>query len=230
MVLFMLAHAGGSARSYCSFKKYLPKELQLIPMECAGHGLRMGEDFFGSIPLCAADLLNKHADVIKNEDYAFFGHSMGTMIICELTKQIRAKKLPEPCHVFLSGRCAINENIDIFPNPNVMSDKEIVDFFVKYKLFPKMDNPEIFSLFSGILCSDIRMTSGYNLLPEQFRFNSEITVLYGNDDIFLQNFNMYNWSSFSTKGCSVIQFPGGHFYYNDHKKEICNVILNKLEF
>ena len=31
MVLFFLPHAGGSAKSYCTFKRYLPRDLKVVP-------------------------------------------------------------------------------------------------------------------------------------------------------------------------------------------------------
>ena len=43
MVLFFLPHAGGSAKSYCTFKRYLPRDLKVVPMELSGRFTRSGE-------------------------------------------------------------------------------------------------------------------------------------------------------------------------------------------
>ncbi|MDD7294054.1 MAG: thioesterase, partial [Oscillospiraceae bacterium] len=61
MKLMILPHAGGSARGYCTLKKYLPTEIELIPLELAGRGSRMKEACFEDLSLCVADIL-KHCD------------------------------------------------------------------------------------------------------------------------------------------------------------------------
>lgn len=93
MTLFFLPHAGGSARSYCSWKRYLPKDWNVVPLEPRGRGSCSNEDFCGTIQECAAELIEKYGDRFE-QPYIIFGHSMGTMLATELTKQISEKSLP----------------------------------------------------------------------------------------------------------------------------------------
>lgn len=229
MTLFFLPHAGGSARSYCSWKRYLPKLWKIVPMEPTGRGSRIHEKFCKSIPECVADLLEKYKDDIQSP-YIIFGHSMGSMLATELTKQIVEKGLDSPDHVFLSGRCAVDEASSAFPKFNDKTNDDIISLFLQNGLFmPKTaDNEELWNVLAKILCADVRMTEDYYLSPKNFQFPCSIHVFYGKDDPFLANCNMSHWTAYTKKNCKIISYDGGHFYCNDHKENICKEIITAI--
>ena len=129
MVLFFLPHAGGSAKSYSSFKRFLPKELTVVPMELSGRFTRSGEPLLDTVEDCVSDLVEKHRAILENEEYALFAHSMGTVLACELIRQARAEGLRMPVHVFFSGKNPPDEGVHCFENADSASDEEIVNFF-----------------------------------------------------------------------------------------------------
>ena len=230
MVLFFLPHAGGSARSYCTFKRFLPKDLTVIPMEIAGRGARANEPLFTDIHDCCADLLEHHRETFATEEYMLFGHSMGTMLACELTRQIKAAGLPMPSHVFLSGRCAPDVDISCLGDNQSASDDEIADFFFQKDLLPKpmQGAEELMAKLKKILCADVRMVDPERISPDEFRFSCDVSVLYGTEDSFLQQCNMNDWAKFSDGNCEVYPFSGGHFYYQNHLESICKIITATL--
>lgn len=229
MTLFFLPHAGGSARSYCSWKRYLPKDWNVVPLELRGRGSRSNEFFCGNIQECAADLLEKYGDQFK-QPYIIFGHSMGTMLATELTKQISEKCLPSPAHVFLSGRCAVDNAYATFPKFSEKSDEDIISFFLEKGLFMKKTpaNEKLWDIMAKILCADVRMTENYYLSAENFQFPCNIHVFYGKDDPFLLNCDMEHWSAYTQGNCRVIAYEGGHFYCNDAKEEICQEMITAV--
>ena len=76
MVLFFLPHAGGSAKSYCTFKRYLPRDLKVVPMELSGRFTRSGEPLLTEVSACVADLIQTHRLLLEQEPYALFGHRL----------------------------------------------------------------------------------------------------------------------------------------------------------
>lgn len=230
MVLFFLPHAGGSAKSYCSFKRFLPKSLQVIPMEIAGRGTRSNEPLFTDISDCCRDILSKHRIVIGNEEYAIFGHSMGTMLACELVKQIREQCLPEPKHIFLSGRCCADEDISILSDDKNTTDDEIASFFFSKALLPKptAGAEELMAMLQRILCADVRMVDKCRYYPHDIKFRCDITVLYGKDDEMLDGFDMSGWQRMTDGKCHVYSFEGAHFYYQNCKEDVCRIISDTL--
>jgi len=230
MVLFFLPHAGGSAKSYSSFKRFLPKELNVVPMELSGRFTRSAEPLLDTVEECAADLIEKHRALLENEDYALFGHSMGTVLVCELIRQAKAKGLKMPVHVFFSGKNPPDEGVHCFKNVENASDEEIVDFFAKNSLSSNAPVPdeELMRTLNRILCTDVRMAERYSVSPEQVGLSCDITVLYGTEDVLMQDVDMSSWKRFTSGCCKTIGLSGGHFYYTQHKEDICRVIAETL--
>lgn len=228
MKLLLLPHAGGSAKSYCVMKRYFPKDIELVPLDPAGKGISINESPCTDIPAGVAGIIKRN-EALFNEPYAVFGHSMGTLLAVELVRQVKAKNLSEPCHVFFSGRCAPDEKGD-FPVQRDSSDDEIISFFAKNGLISEKiaENKTLLDMFGGILCRDIRMTEQYSLTPEQCKMSCDISIMYGDNDPFVKNSNMNSWSRFTDGKCSIFKFAGDHFYYTSQKEEFCRCIANQL--
>ena len=230
MVLFFLPHAGGSAKSYSSFRRFLPKELNVVPMELSGRFTRSGEPLLDTVEECAGDLIEKHRAILENEDYAVFGHSMGTTLACELIRQAGANGLRKPVHVFFSGKNPPDEGVHCFENAENASDEEITAFFAANSLSSSVPVPdeELMRTLSRILCTDVRMAERYSITPAEVGIECDITVFFGRDDVLMQGVDMNSWSRFTKGRCGTYGFSGGHFYYAQHKEEICRIIAEKL--
>ena len=229
MVLFFFPHAGGSAKSYSSFKRFLPKDLTVVPMELSGRFTRSSEPLIDNVPDCVSDLIEKHSELITG-DYALFGHSMGMVLITEFVKQTQAKGLPQPCYIFLSGKNPPDENVHCFENVTTATDEEIVDFFSANSLSSNAPVPdeELMRTLNRILCTDVRMAERYSASPADVKFGCDVTVLYGTEDVLMQSVNMNSWSRFTDGSCMTYPFSGGHFYFQQHKEEVCGIIKEKL--
>ncbi len=232
MILFFLPHAGGSAKSYSSFKRFLPKELNVIPMELSGHFTRSDEPLLNDIRSCVTDLLDKHCDAISSDDYAIFGHSMGTILTTELVRQAKMRSLAMPKHIFLSGRCAPDEAIQCFKDSPNASDEEIVSFFYKNNATasPLIQDEELIRRLNHLLCTDVRMADSFRITADEVKFDCDITVFNALDDVMLKGIDMNGWQRFTSRSCDVIPFSGDHFYFNQHKEEICRIISKKLGY
>lgn len=229
MVLFFLPHAGGSAKSYCTFKRYLPRDLKVVPMELSGRFTRSGEPLLTEVSACVADLIQTHRLLLEQEPYALFGHSMGTLLAAELIRQTQTAGLPPPRHAFMSGRCAPCDGTRML-NADHLSDEELVQFFAQGGLstaIPDTD-PELRRMLNRILCTDVRMADRFTLTPEEAPFGCDITVLYGKKDHILRNVDLRGWDRFTGGKCDYFAFSGGHFFFAQHLKEICGLITERI--
>ncbi|WP_268906141.1 thioesterase II family protein [Clostridium hydrogenum] len=100
MILFCLPYAGGSEAIYYKWKDYLSPSIQLIPIELKGRGKRYNETFYETLDEAINDIFKWIKERIMNDDYAIYGHSMGSILAYELYYKVISEKLRKPKHIF----------------------------------------------------------------------------------------------------------------------------------
>ena len=104
MKLFCIPYAGGSASVYSGWNPILRENIQLVPVELSGKGVRAAEPLYENWEDALEDVYSSITEKIEpGEEYALFGHSMGSWIAYEILKILCRKKMPQPLHVFFSG-------------------------------------------------------------------------------------------------------------------------------
>jgi len=228
-ILFCFSYAGGSATVYNKFNQYLDKNIEILPIEYAGRGKRINEEFYPNIS-CAIDDIYKEVSRHINEcEFAFFGHSMGTVIAYEVGKRIKEKCSREPIHIFVSGRYPPHINKK-GTRLHLLPDERFKDEILKVGGTPKevFENKEYAELFIPILRADYKLIELYSFNEDLTKFNSGITVFSGKDDKIVERNELFEWQKYSEYGIDVYEFDGGHFFINNHIKEIVETINTTL--
>ena len=75
---------------------------------------------------------------------------------------------------------------------------------------------------AGVLIIICVLTAG------MFPVTGRAASFFGRDDVLMQGVDMNSWSRFTKGRCGTYGFSGGHFYYAQHKEEICRIIAEKL--
>ena len=231
MRLFMFPFAGGSARVYKPFEKYLDlKEVETILIEYKGHGARSGEAFYENIEACATDVLAQIKGQIQEEPYALFGHSMGGIIIYELVKQIEEQGLRYPSHIFISGRRAphFKQRKDYFIYK--LPEKEFIE---EVQVAGGLDeiilrDETLKNYFLPIIRSDYRLIEEYKIVGERNHFKCNMTLCYATEDLEATKEDVLAWKEYGDKYIEVFEFEGGHFYFKEDPATLCNIINNTL--
>ncbi|MCC4321248.1 thioesterase II family protein [Streptomyces malaysiensis] len=99
--LFVFPHAGAGASAY-RLAAYLPDSVEVCTVQMPGRESRFARPTLTSLDEAVATL----APLIANHaalPYAFFGHSMGSLLAFETARRLRALGTALPDHLFLSG-------------------------------------------------------------------------------------------------------------------------------
>jgi len=227
--LFCFPYAGGSATVYNKFNKYLDENIELMPIEYAGRGKRINEEFYTDISCAIDDIYKQVSQRINEYEFAFFGHSMGSVIAYEVCKRIRENCGREPLHIFVSGRYPphINKEGGIL---HILPDDKFKDEILKVGGTPRevFENKVFAKLFIPILRADYKLIELYTFKDDCIKFKSGITVFSGKDDKIVERNELFEWQKYSEYGIAVYEFDGGHFFINDCIKEISEIINNTL--
>lgn len=227
--LLLFPHAGGSARSYMTFKRYLDPSIDVVAIEPSGRGMRIDEKKFDFMPDCAADIIDKYLYAFTSGPYAIFGHSMGTLLSLETVRQAVSQGIPEPQCIIMSGRNAPDSCRRLVSG---YTDEIITAYFSDHHLLPDilLNNSELKSLMIPTLANDVRMTENYQLDPQMIKLHCPIFIFCGKDDDIPDLSGLKAWNRFTVSDENEIRyFPGDHFYFQKCKEEVCSTINSILK-
>ncbi|SHI99219.1 Surfactin synthase thioesterase subunit [Clostridium cavendishii DSM 21758] len=228
MLLFCLPYAGGSESIYFKWSDYLDPSIKLYPISLKGRGKRFYEDFYRNINEAIDDIFNNIKNTLDKDDYAIYGHSMGSILAYELYYKIKEAGLREPTHIFFSGHAAPNiiskkENIHLLP------DKEFIAEVLELGGTPEevAENSELLEIFIPILRSDFKLLNDYIYNDRNDKIKCNISVLNGKEDDINMN-ELLGWKTLTSGHFNIYNLDGDHFFINDNIENIIKIINNTL--
>lgn len=229
IVLFGIPYAGGSAAAiYGKWAKYLGENIQIVPLELAGHGRRTSENFHDTIADAVADMLTTVKEIARSNTYAFYGHSMGCVLVYELLKAIGKAGLPEPQTVFLSGRNPPN-HVYAGKDIHYLSDDAFLAEIKKIGGTPLefFEIPSLVEMFLPVLRADYRLIERYRYAEPRYITSANLIFLGSDMDPLVTQPHTKEWSQYTSSHFELHHFSGGHFFINQAYAEICNLITQK---
>ena len=154
MKLFCLPYAGGSAIIYREWKPFFASNIELAPVEYAGHGKRIMHPLYKDVQAAVEDVYDMLLAAVANgRPYAIFGHSMGAMLAYEVAQKLRSNNKPLPKHIFFSGRGAPHISAEKYKIYHKMSDGEFQAEIANLGGTPKefFEHPELMEYLLPIL-------------------------------------------------------------------------------
>lgn len=228
MQLFCLPYAGGTATSFGYWKDFLHKDIKLVPVELSGRGSRFNEPLYGSFMEMVEDVYQRIKANLDREAYAFFGHSMGALLVYEVYRKIRRQGHHGPFHLFLSGHepphRLKNERL------HLLRDREFTDEILKLGGTPKEigSDRELMKVFLPILRADYRILETYTHQGEFAKFDCALSILNGKDDVTLTG-NESEWHDYTHRVCQSYNFNGGHFFlFDKENRGYITALLNTI--
>ncbi|QJC51351.1 thioesterase [Paenibacillus albicereus] len=226
--LLCLPYAGRSAQAYRRWASAAPAGLELVPLEPAGRGSRMGEPFYRSVQEAADDLLREALELREGGRYALFGHSMGALIAYELAVRLQRRGGLQPEALFLSAKDAPHvprkeEPIHGLPD-EAFAERVRALGGSPDELF---GHPELLRLFLPVLRADFRLVETYRQ-DEAAPLQTPAVVLNGREDATLSA-DPEQWRRWFAADCRYEWFDGGHFYAQDRYPELLRRIGRILE-
>ncbi len=228
MILFCLPYAGGSSVAYHKWKSVLDSNIKLQPVELMGRGSRYNDGFYTDFEEAVDDVYMNIKDKIVDEEYAIFGHSMGSMLAFELYYKIIENGGKVPKCIFFSGckapQCHKKNGI-----MHKLPDSEFMSEVIKLGGTPieVIENKELYNLVIPILRNDFRILETHEYMEKNKSIQCDITILSGREDkITFEELN--EWRKYSSKNTRIVTFKGGHFFINDNVDKIISLIESTL--
>ncbi|MHA6533454.1 thioesterase II family protein [Paenibacillus sp. BAC0078] len=223
--LFCIPYAGGSASIYSKWKRKLLQNIELISLEPAGRGRRCDEPLYNNLSEAVDDLYREAAKVLdRSDEYILFGHSMGSLLAFELYYKLMEEGFREPLHLYVSGGKAphLERRFIYHDKPLKQFQEHIMDYDVESALI--FQNDELLHFFLPILRSDFKMVETHHHTFKTQKVGCDMTALTGTTDSSLTLSDITEWIRHAGKAFRIKQYEGGHFFINEYKDQIIEMI------
>lgn len=210
---FILPFAGGSSYYFEYIRKYFNSELNVHYLNL--HDKEKTDGSFSSIQEIALYLSKKIISEIDiNDTYFLFGHSMGSLLVYEITKIIKIKGIKLPKFVVVSGLIA----------PDVLTLKNKIRTQIKKTSVFQIEN------CNSALKHDLELVNEYQL-DNLEKLDTDIFVMFGNEDAFLKDKDeVERWRLFTNKAFKIYEYLGDHFYFHNrfNRKSIAEILESEI--
>jgi len=227
--LFCLPFAGAGASTYVQWAGALrDRSVEVSAVQLPGRENRLAESAFTQI----APLVSALVDAIEpllNVPYSVFGHSMGTLVAFETVRALRARGLPQPRQLFLSGALPPHVPRDLGPMAHLDDRAFLQEVVQRYGGIPAavLEHEELLAIVLPILRADISLLEDY-VFQDAAPLTCPFRVYAGRDDERVDEPRLQRWNELTSGGFSATMFPGGHFYLQSQRQALLAALKEHL--
>jgi pyochelin biosynthetic protein PchC len=223
--LVCFPHAGGSASYYFGVARALAPSVDVLAVQYPGRQDRRTEplvDDLGTLADASADVLAGWTD----QPLAFFGHSMGATLAFEVARRLETRGTILS-GLFVSGRRAPSTVRD--ERQHLGTDAQLIDEIKSLGAAESrlLDDPEIVRMVLPSIRNDYKAAETYRYATGP-RLNCPIFALTGDADPKATIAEVRAWGEHTNGEFELTDFPGGHFFLNEHTSKIIDLITSRL--
>lgn len=219
MRLYCLPYSGASALAYLRWRRYLPAEVELCPVELPGRGSRLGEQLqtdFAQLTAQLAQVLLPKA----REPYVLFGHSLGALLANEIAQRLTEQGAP-PRALIASGTAAPTEREGYDRDlSRPKDDDELIADLRQRGGTPEevLANAELMALTLPVLRADFLLCGSHRPRPQPV-LACPLSVWGGRQDQASEA-QLQAWGQQTRGPCQLDWFAGGHFFIHSEQAAV----------
>ena len=212
--LFCFPYAGAGAAIFRTWSEALPADVEVCPIQLPGRGTRMLERPFTQLPPLVDSLAQAVAPLL-DKPFAFFGHSLGSLISFELARRIRRQYDVHPVRLFVSASHAPQVPHRGAPIHN-LPEKEFLAELRHLNGTPSelLEHKELMEIILPLLRADFAVYETYVYSAEP-ALNCPVLAFGGLEDRRVNYSELEAWRAQTNVCFSLRMFPGDHFFLKE---------------
>jgi surfactin synthase thioesterase subunit len=226
--LFMFHCGGGSHLLYRGWASHFPANWEVCLLDFPGRG-----------QLRAMPLVDDCDELVTffrkallpwlDRPFAFFGHSMGSLIAYELTRCLVREGDPLPGRLDLSGWGAPGTRSESDGVRHLMDDDELRDWLRSVGGCPPelLGNDALWRQFAPVFRSDFKVVGTWTPPDEGEVLPVPISAHGGLDDALADSDRLLAWREHTSDFLGLHMYDGGHFYLTEHQRSIVERVTGK---
>jgi len=228
MKLICFPYAGASSSVFLKWRKYLDG-IKIIPVDPPGRGKRLREPLCSKIEEMLDDIKKQILSLIDNEEeYSFYGHSMGCLLIFDLLHEMQKMNLPMPVHVFLSGKNP--PNVAVKTSIHQLDDAKFMEKLLEMGGMDTrfFENPTLSKIFLPVLRKDLGIVEKYQYKDKKQKLPIDVTMFFSPQDSWTDSKHINKWADFISGSFDLYHFNGDHFFIFNYEEKITGIIRETL--
>jgi medium-chain acyl-[acyl-carrier-protein] hydrolase len=228
--LFCLAHAGAGPSAFRGWAPNLLPEIEPVFVELPGRDGRFSDPAYQDMMPLVEDLAEAVLPHLgTQQEFAFFGNSLGGLIAFETLHEIKRRSGREASHLFVSATGAPH-----LPSPLPLvahlSDQELVrEMSARYDGIPPevLADAEFLAAVLGTVRADMRVLESY-ARPALEPLDCPITAFGGRQDKTISIEDVEGWKEQTRSSFRLILLEEGHLYLQTARKLLTEAIRDTL--
>lgn len=226
--LFCFPSAGSGAASFRLWPGLLSPAVDVYRIQPPGRETRFRERLLTSMDEYVDSLLPDLLPALGPR-FAFFGHSMGSLVSFHVARRLRRDHGLSPAHMIVSA----------FRSPQAppmrriheLADGDFVhELRETYGGIPDrlLDEPEVLSLMLPIIRADLMVAANHRYDAEP-PLACPVTAFGGLDDQWVGEHQLAEWSIQTSATFNLVMFPGNHYYLASDPAQVTQTIHAALK-
>lgn len=225
--LFCLPYAGGSSFMFEPIQTYMREWIDFIPIEYAGHGLRISEEFYTDFQQMISDVATQIIEKLNGKPFAILGYSMGSLVAYEVYYEIYKRTERCPIHLFFAAHVPPEFHVRTEELSFTLASQRLEANLVTIGggSVKVQHHKELIEMITPRYHADLTLYSNYMYCKKENLIEANITIMFSEEDN--KNNQMYEWSNYTSKFCLFQKLKGNHFFINTETEEMAR-ILNRM--
>jgi surfactin synthase thioesterase subunit len=152
------------------------------------------------------------------------------MLAYGLVQKVKQVGLPQPAHIFFSGKGALHIERAGKIKYHLLGDEEFKEKVLELGGTPPQffEHPELLQMFLPLLKNDFKIADSFKTIEAIEPLDCDITVLMGKNDVQSTE-QKEDWKLHTTASFQLLEFEGGHFFINEYWQEIADLIHSRVQ-
>lgn len=227
LTLICFPYAGGSSQIFQQWRESVFPNISVYSVQLPGRPGNMNEVLNYDLQHVVTSITDALLPLL-NQEYVFFGHSLGAKIAFEVATSLEKNENKPPSCFIASGSAApshINTRAPIHHLPDALFSEALKALGGTPDII--LDNEELMTFFRPILRADFRLAETYQINNDKLGCQSY--VLYGRDDSTVSLQGVKQWEQHFSQKTVFYEMDGGHFFIDEYPRHTISIINSVVE-
>lgn len=227
--LFCFPFAGGNRYSFRALEQAFWEDWDIRVMEYPGRGDLIKMSLISDLNKLVDELYQRIIPQLNNNEFAFYGHSMGALVATLLCRKITENKLPSPQHLFITGSPGPSSIFRQKRSYHLLGKKEFWECVKKLNGFPEeiFASKQLLDFYEPILRSDFKASETF-VYQSQDPLSVRFTVITGSLEEMSPE-EIHCWQQESRFPIDFRVLYGDHFFIYKHVSTIARLMKSKIK-